>query len=71
MAKEIRVRYIPTDFNYADILTKPLVLATFKRIRDLCQDRKDANGLMLLSEEPNQVNHDSFLIFLPGMEYGI
>ena len=54
MAKEIRVRYIPTDFNYADLLTKPLVLATFKRIRDLCQDRKDSNGLMLLSEEPNQ-----------------
>jgi hypothetical protein len=27
---------------------------TFKRIRDLCQDLKDSNGLMLLSEEPNQ-----------------
>ena len=29
LATEVRIRDIPTDFKFADLLTKPLVLATF------------------------------------------
>ena len=74
LAKEVRIRYIPTDFNFADLLTKPLVHATFNRILELCQNLKDSNGIMILAEEPpmvNTVNHDSFLVYLPGVAYGM
>jgi len=74
LAKEVRIRYIPTDFNFADLLTKPLVHATFNRILELCQNLKDSNGIMILAEEPpmvNTVNRDSFLVYLPGVAYGM
>ena len=32
----VRVRYVPTDWNYADIMTKPLMEVKFKRCRDMC-----------------------------------
>ena len=32
----VSVRYIPTAWNYADIMTKPLGRIQFARIRDLC-----------------------------------
>ena len=32
----VRVRYVPTDWNYADMMTKPLVEVKFKRCREMC-----------------------------------
>ena len=33
---EVCVRYIPTSWNYADMMTKPLGKIQFRRVRDMC-----------------------------------
>ena len=35
-AGHVRVRYIPTSWNYADMMTKPLGKIQFKKILDIC-----------------------------------
>ena len=39
----VRVRYVPTDWNYADIMTKSLVEVKFKRCRDMCVTPRTAD----------------------------
>lgn len=39
----VRVRYVPTDWNYADIMTKPLMEVKFKRCRDMCVTPRTAD----------------------------
>ena len=36
----VRVRYCPSAYNYADILTKPLVPVKFDSMRHMCHDSK-------------------------------
>jgi hypothetical protein len=45
----VSVRYIPTAWNYADIMTKPLGKIQFDRILDLCM-APELNGLRDLGE---------------------
>ena len=36
----VRVRYTPTDTNVADLFTKPLTIAVFERLLELCRSTK-------------------------------
>ena len=38
--RAVRVRYIASAENYADIMTKPLVYVKFEACRDLCSGMK-------------------------------
>ena len=39
--KIVRLRYVPTDFMYADLFTKSLSAPKFERLRDMIISKKD------------------------------
>jgi len=43
----VRVRYVPTDWNYADIMTKALSETKFKKVREMCVSPRNEKGTML------------------------
>ena len=47
---EVCVRYIPTSWNYADMMTKPLGKIQFRRVRDMCV-APEASGVQDSGEE--------------------
>ena len=61
----VRVRYIPTKWNYADIMTKPLGRIEFERIRDLGRrpERSQVDNLTVMTEEVDIEEELSHLAF--------
>jgi len=43
----VRVRYVPTDWNHVDIMTKTLSEAKFKTMREMCVSPRNQKGTML------------------------
>ena len=63
--KEIKIQYIPSKLNYADIFTKALTEAAFKGCLDLCRNRKSPSSRDLLipdAAEVTEINHETFLV---------
>ena len=63
--KEIKIQYIPSKLNYADIFTKALTEAAFKSCLDLCRNRKSPSSRDLLipdAAEVTEINHETFLV---------
>ena len=66
----VRVRYCPSAYNYADILTKPLVPVKFDSMRHMCHDSKvDQMSARGVSDEAwrtgerDSLSEGSFLIY--------
>jgi len=53
----VRVRYTPTDMNFADLLTKAVSAATFERLVKLCLDSKRGECYVKVADE--KVNYVS------------
>jgi hypothetical protein len=53
----VRVRYTPTDMNFADVLTKAVPAATFERLVKLCLDSKRGKYYVKVADE--KVNYVS------------
>ena len=45
--REVRVRYIPTNLNFADIMTKTLMPKKYKEGVDLIVNAKDAHVVVV------------------------
>ena len=58
----VHVRYIPTAWNYADIMTKPLGKIQFARILDLCV-APEQRGLKDSEERVEEETEECALIF--------
>ena len=63
----VSVRYIPTAWNYADIMTKPLGKIQFARILDLCM-APEVNGLRDSGEESGLEEEVANFTFISGEE---
>ena len=62
----VSVRYIPTAWNYADIMTKPLGRIQFARIRDLCM-MPEVHGTVDSGEAvPKEVEIGNLILDLEG-----
>jgi len=62
----VSVRYIPTAWNYADIMTKPLGRIQFARIRDLCM-MPEVRGTVDSGEPvPKEVEIGNLILDLEG-----
>ena len=62
----VSVRYIPTAWNYADIMTKPLGRIQFARIRDLCM-APEVHGTVDSGEAvPKEVEIGNLILDLEG-----
>ena len=54
-----RVRYVPTKWNYADLMTKPLAKLEFKRLRDLClRPESGVTGYPSMEQENNSLDDE-------------
>ena len=60
---KIRVRYIPTSWNYADLMTKPLAKVQFARILDLCVN-PEMKGMTGAEEEAPKEDKMAYVIVL-------
>ena len=63
----VSVKHIPTAWNYADIMTKPLGKIQFARILDLCV-APEANGLRDSGEESGLEEEVANFTFISGEE---
>ena len=43
----VRIRYVSTDWDYADIMTKALDDTNFKKLREMCVSPRNEKGTML------------------------
>ena len=60
---KVRVRYIPTSWNYADLMTKPLAKVQFARILDLCVN-PEMKGMAGTEEEASAKDEMAYTITL-------
>ena len=60
---KVRVRYIPTSWNYADLMTKPLAKVQFARILDLCVN-PEVKGMAGAEEEAPKEDEMAYVIML-------
>jgi hypothetical protein len=73
--REVRVRYIPTNLNFANIMTKALVPKKHKESVELIVHAKDAyrivNARREMTDETYELESSYFLIQLVGDSDGL
>jgi hypothetical protein len=71
--REVRVRYIPTNLNFADIMTKVLVPKKHKESVELIVNVKDAHRIVTARREMVDETYEAsyFLIQLVGDSDGL
>ncbi len=71
--REVRVRYIPTNLNFADIMTKPLVPQKHKESVELIVSAKDTYRIVTARREMTDETYEAsyFIIQLAGDSDGL
>ena len=62
--RAVRIRYVASAENYADIMTKPLVHAKFETCRDLCSGMKsDLKRTPIVQSEDGETVSRVYMFF--------